>query len=196
MGSFEWHCEYEVSQNPPEGSHRRSPRYPHLHTCHSLQCSKRYPASIRLVSLLAVSSCRAMLCLCANAVSHVHTPGNFGCSGTGQFRRTKWVWVQWSGEEVGAIARSRAVYGGAVEVFQRVLAPYSVQLHVGRHEEVAPEIVIERCASPQCKRLSDRNVQMPQLAEAVAGRWCMAVGCHWIQYQVCHRQRWRFFRQF
>ena len=54
--------------------------------------------------------------------------------------------MQWSGEDVGAIARSRAVYGGAVEAFQRILAPYSVQLHAGRHEEVAPEVIIERCA--------------------------------------------------
>ena len=68
-------------------------------------------------------------------------------SGTGQFRRTKWVWMQWSGDEVGALARSRAVYGGAMEAFQRILAPYSLQLHAGRHEEVAPEVIIERYES-------------------------------------------------
>jgi hypothetical protein len=38
--------------------------------------------------------------------------------GTGQFRRTKWVWLQWSGDDVGAMQRSRGVYGGVVEGMQ------------------------------------------------------------------------------
>ena len=98
--------------------------------------------------------------------------------GTGQFKRSKWVWLCWSGEAVGPMQRGQFTFGdiqsgalsgtpdnlghkllpcvlppnlcpglaagGTHAGMQTLLSPYQVAMHASTHEQVSPEVVIER----------------------------------------------------
>lgn len=62
--------------------------------------------------------------------------------GTGRFRRTKFIFIHWSGERVGAVSRGRA--NAQKADMARILSPFSVELSPTSPDEITLEVVIDK----------------------------------------------------
>jgi hypothetical protein len=65
------------------------------------------------------------------------------CFGKGRYRRSKLVFIQWVGDEIGAVKRGRAMASEAA--IKKALAPFAVALKFGDGGlgELTPETVVE-----------------------------------------------------
>uniref|UniRef100_A0A7S1C4B3 ADF-H domain-containing protein n=1 Tax=Bicosoecida sp. CB-2014 TaxID=1486930 RepID=A0A7S1C4B3_9STRA len=62
--------------------------------------------------------------------------------GSGDFRRTKWIFFHWSGESVGAVKRGRA--NACKKALHEKLSPTSVDISATDLDECTLEVIIER----------------------------------------------------
>lgn len=75
--------------------------------------------------------------------------------GTGRFRRTKFIFFQWSGDQVGAVAKGKAnMYFADMS---SALAPHSTELRLVGRSDVEPQVILDRVKSI----FTVDNIQLP-----------------------------------
>ena len=75
--------------------------------------------------------------------------------GTGRFRRTKFIFFQWSGDQVGAVAKGKANMQFAE--MSSALAPHSTELRLVGRGDVEPQAILDRVKSI----FTVDNIQLP-----------------------------------